>query len=138
MSSSLPPKIAFFCPICVNEKGIIKRSYGNYNESIVCNECDNKRLIVPHKRIHKLTQNYCMPEESLWDDEIKPGSYFILLMTNAEAQGGISAEFIETNGLVNTARFIKDRFFFGIKLDREIYPLAEDFITEIAWIPRNE
>jgi len=127
--------------MCVNDKGVINKTFGEY-EVVTCTECENKRIIAPHHPIRTLTENYCVPDIKLWnfheDNRIKPGTYYTLLLSNAEVQGGISPEFIEMNELVNTARFLKDRFFFGTKLTQELYQSAELFITEIAWIPRNE
>lgn len=150
MYSFLPSKISFFCPICVNESGVIKTNYKKYNfnkesetveevgvykHNMHCNECNNKRIITSFIPIDKLTPNYCIPDITK-NPQIENGTYFTLLLSAAETQGGISAAFIETNDLINTARFIKDRFFFGNKLSKEFYSSALLFISQIAWIPR--
>lgn len=130
---SLPPKIAFFCPSCVDGGGVIKSQYHPY-EDINCKECDNRRLITEHRQIYRLTRNYCIPEENLWD--IDPGAYYILLLCNAEIRGGITEDLHGVDNLVNSARFLKDRFFFGHPLDEDFFNQAKNFITEIAWIPK--
>ena len=130
---SLPPKITFFCPHCVIGSGIKKSEYKPYKD-INCRECGNYRLIAPHTRVEQITRNYCIPSKQ--SDYDYPGSSFILLLTNAEVQGGISEDLTTVDNLVNTARFLKDRFFFGVALDEEFFKQAQSHITEIAWIPR--
>ena len=132
---SLPPKIAFFCPHCVDGNGVKKSPYKPYGD-MNCSECNNRRLIANHEHVHKITKDYCIPEEDLDIFRISPGSYYILLLTNVEIKGGITEDLFGVDNLVNSARFIKDRFFFGKPLTDSFFNQIKNFVTEIAWIPR--
>lgn len=131
---SLPAKITFFCPNCVDGHGVKRSAYKPYKD-INCTECRNERIIAHHARIYAITKDYCIPEEP-WLEDINPGAYYILLLTNVEIRGGVTEDLFGVDNLVNSARYIKDRFFFGTPLTESFFGQIKNFVTEIAWIPK--
>ena len=124
-----PPKIAFFCPTCVTEAGVVL-------SKIWCKTCDNTKLITPFTSILELTNDYCKPSFLHTRNYPKGGIYYTLLLTNDETLGNLSDGFTAATELIATSRFIKDRFFFTIPLTDEFVEQSFFFITQITWIPK--
>jgi hypothetical protein len=117
-----PAKITFFCSNCITRDSISVKD---------CPECQNHRIIAAYAPVETLTSGFCKPNLRYGVDN---GLYHILLLTNVEATGGLSENFISQYELVQDTRYIKDRFFFTKPLDSIFLSHIHPFITQVAWI----